>query len=524
MTPVGRVILVGAGPGAPGLITVKGLYYLRRADVVLYDRLIGHALLNEAPSQAKLIDVGKIPRSSQNPQHEINRQLIEYARAGKLVVRLKGGDPFVFGRGSEELDACRAAGVACDVVPGISSALAAPAAASIPVTLRGVARHFTVLTAHEETGELPDYDFDALSKLDTLVVLMGLRTLLSLTTRLIDAGRATDTPAATIASATTPAQRVVNGTLADIADRVEVAGLSSPVVTVIGAVAARADDVAAQADDVVNILNENSERDRAKRLTGRRVVVTQADTTSSNLHRLLRAHGAEVVHCPLIAIETEQMTNLISNAIDELRGGRFDWLVFTSVHGVRSFWSLLHAAGCDARTVGRARVAALGKGTAAVLSEYGLHADLVPKRALATELAGELIERIKDERANEPRVLFPRGNLALPTVHDKLTAAGCTVIDPIVYRTHSETLSDERRDRLFNGVDAILFCSPSAVEGFARQEIGIGNAITGCIGPTTAEAAKELGIRVDIVPQEPGSDGLVRALVAHYDALQEVTV
>ncbi len=524
MTAVGRVILVGAGPGDPGLITVKGLDYLRRADVVLYDRLIGHALLNQAPSRAMLIDVGKIPRNSQNPQHEINRQLIEHAQAGNLVVRLKGGDPFVFGRGSEELDACRAAGIACDVIPGISSALAAPAAAGIPVTLRGVARHFTVLTAHAETSELPDYDFDALAKLDTLVVLMGLRTLRSLTTRLIDAGRAPDTPAATIASATTPTQRVVTGTLADIADRVEAAGLSSPVVTVIGAVAARAEDVAFQVDDLAKILNENRERDHAKCLANRRVVVTQAETTSSNLHRLLHAHGAEVVHCPLIAIETEPMTDTIFNTIDELRDGRFDWLVFTSVHGVRSFWSLLRLAGCDARTVGHARVAALGKGTAVALSEYGLHADLVPKRALATELASELIERIRDEVVNEPRVLFPRGNLALPTVNNQLTAAGCTVVDPIVYRTHPQMLSDDQRDRLTNGVDAILFCSPSAVEEFARQEIEIGNAIIGCIGPTTADAAQGLGIRVDIVPQEPGSDGLVRALVAHYDALQEVAV
>ena len=524
MTAVGRVILVGTGPGDPGLITVKGLDYLRRADVVLYDRLIGHALLNEAPSRATLIDVGKIPRSSQNPQHDINRQLIEYARAGNLVVRLKGGDPFVFGRGSEELDACRAAGVACDVIPGISSALAAPAVAGIPVTLRGVARHFMVLTAHAETSELPDYDFDALAKLDTLVVLMGLRTLRLLTRCLIDAGRATDTPAATIASATTPAQCVVTGTLADIADRVEAAGLSSPVVTVIGAVAARAEGVATQVEGITDFLIENKQRDLTKRLAGRRVVVTQAETTSSNLHCLLHAHGAEIVHCPLIAIRTEPMTDTIFNTIDELRDGRFDWLVFTSVHGVRSFWSLLRSAGCDARTVGRARVAALGKGTAAALSEYGLHADLVPKRALATDLASELIERIRDDEANEPRVLFPRGNLALPTLHDKLTAAGCTVVDPIVYRTHSKALSDEQCDRLTNGVDAILFCSPSAVEGFARQQIEIGNAIIGCIGPTTADAAKEHGIRVDIVPQEPGSDGLVSALAAHYDALQEVTV
>ncbi len=524
MTAGGRVILVGAGPGDPGLITVKGLDYLRRADVVLYDRLIGHMLLNEALTGAMLIDVGKMPRSSQNPQHDINQQLIEYARAGKLVVRLKGGDPFVFGRGSEEVDVCRAAGIACDVIPGVSSALAAPAAAGIPVTLRGVARHFTVLTAHAETGEIPDYDFDGLAKLDTLVVLMGLRALRPLTRRLIKAGRNADTSAATIASATTPAQRVVTGTLANIADRVDAAGLSSPVVTVVGSVAARADDVAAHAEDIVNRMDEEDRRHHMRALAGRRVVVTQAETTSSNLHRLLHAHGAEIVHCPLIAIATEPMTDSLRNVFDELRDGCFDWLVFTSVHGVRSFWQLLRAAGYDARTVGRARVTALGKGTAAALSEFGLHADLVPIRALATELASELIGRIEEEKLSNPRVLFPRGNLALPTMKDNLTTTGCTVIDPIVYRTHPQALSHEQRARLNDGVDAILFCSPSAVESYARQQIEVGNAIIGCIGPTTADAANELGIRVDIVPREPGSDGLVRALVAHFDALQEVTV
>jgi len=517
MSASGRVVLVGAGPGDPGLITVKGLQYLRRADVVLYDRLIGAPLLEEASSMATLIDVGKIPRSKQNPQQQINRQLVEHAQAGKLVVRLKGGDPFVFGRGSEELDACRAAGLACDVIPGISSALAAPAAAGIPVTLRGVARHFTVLTAHAETGELPDYDFDALAKLDTLVVLMGLRTLRTLTQRLIECGRASDTPAATIASATLPSQRVVCGTLADIAERVSTAGLSAPVVTVIGAVAARAETVA-------EMFNTDNESSATHGLAGRRVVVTQAETTSSHLQQLLKAEGAEVVHCPLIAIEVEPVTDAIAAAIGELKSANFDWLVFTSVHGVRSFWQLLRAGGGDARTIGQARVAALGQGTAAALREVGLHADLIPKRALATALADALIERRGTDGVGPPRVLFPRGNLALPTVKDKLTADGWTVVDPVVYTTYPQALDRSQHDTLAGGVDAILFCSPSAVEGFAAQGVDHEEAIIGCIGPTTAAAAREHGIHVDVVPSEPGSDGLVQALVDHYDALREVVV
>jgi len=517
MSADGRVVLVGAGPGDPGLITVRGRHYLRCADVVLYDRLIGATLLDEAEATAKLIDVGKIPKSKQNPQHEINRQLIEHAQAGKLVVRLKGGDPFVFGRGSEELDACRAAGVACEVIPGISSALAAPAAAGIPVTLRGVARHFTVLTAHAETGDLPEYDFDALVKQDTLVVLMGLRTLSTLTQRLIESGRASDTPAATIANATLPSQRVVSGTLADIAERVAAAELKSPVVTVIGTVAARAENVAAMFDatDEPHVMHG---------LAGRRVVVTQAETTSSHLQQLLKAKGAEVVHCPLIAIEVEPVTDAIAAAIDELQHGHIDWLVFTSVHGVRAFWQLLRTIGGDARAIGRARIAALGQGTAAALREIGLHADLIPRRALATELADELIELNESEGVGRPKVLFPRGNLALPTIKSKLTGSGFTVLDPVVYRTHRQAPNQEQRETIMGGVDAILFCSPSAVEGFAAQGINHDGAIIGCIGPTTAAAAHEHGIRVDVVPSEPGSDGLVRALVDYYDALQEVVV
>jgi uroporphyrin-III C-methyltransferase len=230
------VHLVGAGPGDPGLITARGLELLRRAHVVVHDRLIGPELLHEVRAGAELVDVGKGAGHAALSQEEINRLLVDRARAGHDVVRLKGGDPFVFGRGSEELSACREAGVRCEVVPGVSSAIAAPAAAGIPVTARGIARSFAVVTAHQ-AGESGEHDVAPLAGVDTIVVLMGRSSLPSFTARLIAAGRDPDTPAACIQSATTPAQRVTLATLATIADAAERDGLEAPIVTVIGAVA-----------------------------------------------------------------------------------------------------------------------------------------------------------------------------------------------------------------------------------------------------------------------------------------------
>lgn len=513
----GQVTLVGAGPGDPELITVKGLARLRTADVVLYDRLVGDALLKEVPVGATLIDVGKIPGVERNSQSEINRQLVTQALLGKAVVRLKGGDPLVFGRGSEEIDACREAGIAVEVIPGISSALAAPAMAGIPVTLRGIARSFTVITAHAKTGELPDYDFDALARMETLVVLMGLRTLDALAKKLIDAGLSAETPVATIANATMPQQEIVTGSLSKIAGNVRAAGLAAPVVTVIGAVAIRA----ANAIQIASLC-----KSELSGLKGRRVVVTQAASTSSNLQRLLSAQGAQVVHCPLIEIGMVGPNDEIRSAVDGLRAGRFDWVVFTSVHGVRAFWQQVQSLRWDARVFGRARLAALGHGTAAELAQAGLQADLIPAEALATSLVASIKKELfeNDTCEGEASVLFPRGNLALPTVKQGLAACGFEVVDPIVYETHPVEMLTRQRRMFELGFDALVFCSPSAVDGFVRQQIVMNGAVVGCIGPTTAAAARAHGLQVDVVPDRPGSGGLVAALAQHFSSMHEVQV
>ena len=507
----GMVSLVGAGPGDPGLITVKGLDRLRKADVVLFDRLIPESILSEARTDALLIDVGKIPGSVCNPQSRINDLIVEHGLRGKRVVRLKGGDPFVCGRGSDEVDVCRQRGLPCEIISGISSALAVPAAAGVPLMSRGIAQSFAVITAHAASGKLPDHDFAALTKIDTLVVLMGLANLGEVTTRLIAAGQDANTPVATVASGTTPQQRTVTGTLATIAEDVHAAALRSPVVTVIGEVArfAEAEDVSKSIEDLP--------------LLGKRVIVTQAESTSSNLQRLLADRGANVLHCPLIGIEYPPPADSVAEAIATLRRGDFDLVAFTSVHGARAFWHAVESLGLDARVFARAHVAALGEGTAGELQKHGIKADLIPSIATAERFVEENDAYLADQRRAprqpapiKPRVLFPHGDLALPTLKRGLEERGYEIVDPIVYRTTAATPDEPTIEELNNGYDAVLFCSPSAVVGFEHLSIPVRSALVGCIGPTTAAAARERGLTVDIVPDKPGSLELVKALAGRF--------
>jgi uroporphyrinogen III methyltransferase/synthase len=417
----GTVFLVGAGPGDPGLITVKGLQALRRADVVLYDRLIARELLDECKPGAGIISVGKHPQRTALSQARINALLVAHARAGRTVVRLKGGDPFVFGRGAEEAAACRDADIDCVVIPGVTSAVAVPAAAGVPVTHRRVSRSFVVVTGHTEDGaEAPPHDYSALARIDTVVLLMGRASLRATTRALIAAGRDPATPAACVASGATIRQRVVTGTLGTIADEAERAALAAPVVTVIGPTAAFAAEQA----------NGRDVGHTQHLLAGHRSAVTQAAASSRELRRLLAEAGADVPACPPMRVAYPTVTPELDETIAMLF--TFDWVVFTSAYGVRGLWRRLEAVGCDARDLGRSRVAAIGPGTARALRAYGVVADLVPPSHTPEGLLAALLAA--DSLAGR-RVLLPHGSRASPTVADGLRDAGAVVAAHVVYRT-----------------------------------------------------------------------------------------
>jgi uroporphyrinogen III methyltransferase/synthase len=501
----GTVYLVGAGPGDPGLVTVRGYDMLRRADVVLHDTLSPPELLAACRPEAQLIDVGKVPGQRFNGQETIHALMIREARRGRTVVRLKGGDPFVFGRGLEELRACRRAGISCVVIPGISSALAIPAVVGVSVTHRGVSRSFAVITGRtKDRRELPDHDYTALAAMDTVVLLMGRSNLKAITDALIAHGKHPETPAVAVAAGTTPQQQVVNATLATIAAEADRAALKHPVTTVIGETAAFARQQMAWYPT-----------DRLDRpLYGRRIALTQAVTSTSELRGRLASLGARIVDIPLIRVEYPDRAPGIDGAIRRLR--RFNWILFTSVHAVRGFWRRLDANGLDARALGNCAVAAVGPGTARELRGRGVIADLVPRAHHSAGLHAKMAPYIVP---GETRILLPQGNQSLPHLRRALLAAGAGVCSGVVYETRAADLSESALGRLRQGVDVVVFCSPTAVRRFHELALdGGASALFACIGETTARAARACGCRVDILPDRSGTRGLVEALRCHFSS------
>lgn len=489
---VGIVYLVGAGPGDPGLITVRGRELLRCADVVVYDRLSSPELLAFARRDAELVDVGKARGKQQATQMEINEVLVSGARRGQTVVRLKGGDPFVFGRGFEEWQACRAAGVPCVVVPGVSSAIAGPGAVGIPVTARGFSKSFAVITAEGAGGINPEHDFEALSKIDTLIILMGRAALPSVVQSLIDAGRSPETSTACIEQATTASQKSVFATLITLVAAVEREGLQAPMVTVIG--------------NVAGLAQEELSNERLP-LLSKRVLITRARSSSRELERTLTARGARVISCPLIRIDYAKRESN-ENVIAKL--GKYDWIVFTSQHAVRGFFKRLRTCGGDARALAECRLAVIGKATARALSRYELKADFQPATAGADALVSEL-KRI-DPEIGSRRILFPCGDIARKTVPNELRECGASVDELIVYSTAAIVPSPAVRNLIADGLDAMIFCSSSAVRQFVALRLPHSEAIVACIGPTTAAAARELGLEVGVVADTASAEGLVDSL------------
>jgi uroporphyrinogen III methyltransferase/synthase len=508
MNPPGKVWLIGAGPGDPGLMTVAGAAALAEAEVVVYDRLVNAQLLELAPSSAERIFVGKEAGAHALRQEEINALLVEKARQGKRVARLKGGDPYVFGRGGEEAEALAVAGVPFEVVPGVTSAVAVPAYAGIPVTHRGLASSFAVVTGHEDPAkEETAVDWSKLATgVDTLVFLMGAATLPQIVEKLVEHGRPTATPVAVIRWGTTPAQQVVTGTLADIVRRVKQARLEPPAVTVVG--------------EVVRLRETLRWFDspQARPLFGKRVLVTRTRQQASALSDLLRQEGAEPIELPALELVPRDDPRRLERALGALARGRYQWVVFTSANGVDIFFQRLKEAGRDARAFAGARVCAIGPGTAAALAARGLQADLVPEEFVAESV----VEALRPHLRLGDRVLVPRAESARPELVEGLRSCGAEVAEATLHRAAvPKEAPPEALRRLRAGeVDVVTFASSSAVKNLLKllrsDMTPLKRPLIACIGPVTARTAREAGLEVGVEAKEHTIPGLVAALREHF--------
>ncbi|MGE5508820.1 MAG: uroporphyrinogen-III C-methyltransferase [Chitinophagales bacterium] len=514
----GKVYLIGAGPGDPGLLTLKGRACLEAAEVVVYDRLAGERILDWVAPGAELIYVGKESSHHAMTQDQINAVLAEKAAAGKIVARLKGGDPYVFGRGGEEGEYLRERGLAFEVVPGVSSSIAAPAYAGIPVTHRGVASSFSVITGHEDPQKaVSALKWDKLATAtDTLVFLMGMENLPGIVERLKENGRPASTPVALVRWGTTLRQETLTGTLGDIVARAEAQAFGSPAVIVVG--------------EVVNlrpVLNwfENQP------LFGRRVVVTRARAQASRLSEALAGLGAEPLEFPAIRVAPPRDEAPLAQAAAE--AGTYQWAVFTSANGVEAFFAALGKLGKDARAFGGVRVAAIGSETAAALLRHGLIADAVPDEFRAEGLLEALPEDLGGQR-----ILLARAAEAREVLPQELRRRGAVVDEVAAYQTvagEGGARAHELVAALTAGeVDAVTFTSSSTVRFFLAQ---LGEAAApgapeadrlaaarrllegvalASIGPITTETARQLGLSIDVEAAEYTIPGLVAALVEHF--------
>jgi len=478
------VHLVGAGPGDPGLLTVRAAELIARADVILYDRLIPERALDGARADAVLIYVGKEGGGPQMPQEEINRLIVEHGRAGREVVRLKGGDPFVFGRGGEEALVCFEAGIPFTVVPGITAGVAAPAYAGVPVTHRELASGVAFVTGHENP-EKPEtaLDWPALAAFPgTLVFYMGVRALPRIASQLVAGGRSAEEPVAVVEQGTLPGQRTLLATLGTVAERATAEGIRAPAITLVGPVAG---------------LREQLAWLERRPLSGRSVTVTRARPQASALAGRLRELGATVVEAPAIRVEP------VAASLPALEG--FDLVCVTSPNGAHELWARLEAAGLDARALAGAQLAAIGPGTARALLERGLRADVVPARAVAEGL----VEALADVPVR--RALLVRGREGRDVLPEALRSRGAEVEVLVLYETVAEPIAEAERAL---AADYVTFTSASTVRYFLDGAGGTPSGRIVSIGPATSAALREAGLEPDLEAAPHTPDGLVEALVA----------
>lgn len=495
-----KVWLVGAGPGDPGLLTLRGRECLGEADVVVYDALANPAFLSFAKNGAELIYAGKVAGNHAKPQDEINALMANEAKKGKNVVRLKGGDPYIFGRGSEEADYLRARGIPFEEVPGVSSAIAAPAYAGIPLTDRRAASALSIITGHESDLNQGAHNWRAYAESGaTLVFLMGMRNLERICRNLADAGLAKDTPAAVIYRGCTPAQKSVQGTLADLSEKVARAGLTNPAVIVIG--------------KAVSFREKLSWYENLP-LFGKRIAITRARASASGMARQLALLGAEVFECPLLKIEPAEDYGPLDKVIENVAD--YAWVIFTSANGVKYFFERLARAGRDCRTLAGAQIAAIGPGTAEELARHGLIADLLPKKFVAESVAEAILEK---GPVRGKRVLLPRAQEAREVLPEILRENGAIVDVAPAYRSVAE---DDVAFPDLRELDCICFASSSTVRNFLiifspDQVREAKNAALAAIGPITANALEEAGLSVDIMPREYTIPALIDAIVEYFN-------
>jgi uroporphyrinogen III methyltransferase / synthase len=494
-----KVYLIGAGPGDIGLVTLRAKECIQNADVIVYDHLANPDTLGWARDDAEIIYAGKEPGESRPSQQEINSLLIQKAREGKEVVRLKGGDPFVFGRGAEEAQAIAAAGIPFEIVPGITSSIAGPAYAGIPVTHRAHNSHVTFFTGHEDPAKTESaIDYAALAKLGgTQVMLMGVERLGSVTDEMIKHGVRGDLPVALVRWATTGQQETLTGTLQDIAQKAAASGFAAPAVAVFGEVVALRDH-----------LNWYEKENRP--LLGKRVVVTRTRKQASVLSNKLRALGAHIIELPTIRIEPPTDLREFAELVQDAH--IYDWIVFTSANGVEAFFHIFFKLYDDAREIGGARIAAIGPATAQRVKDFHLHVDLQPQEFIAEDVVREFQKQGSIENL---KILVVRAEKARDVLPKELSALGAIVDEAFAYRTVPETrdTSGARRQLAREGADLITFTSSSTVENFLALGLPWPKGMqVASIGPITSKTARDHGLKIDVEAKRHDIDGLVEAI------------
>jgi uroporphyrinogen III methyltransferase/synthase len=501
----GIVYLVGAGPGDPGLLTVKGLSCIQKADVIVYDRLVSDKILAQAPEQAEMIYVGKSPDNHALVQEEINLLLVRKAQEGKTVTRLKGGDPFLFGRGGEEAETLVDHGIRFEIVPGITSALSVPAYAGIPVTHRDYTSAVCIVTGNEDPLKADsDLEWDKIAKsAGTLVFLMGMANLGSICQRLQENGRTPETPVALIRWGTRPEQKTLTGTLSTIEELARVNGFSNPAVIIVG--------------EVVK-LRERLSWIEKRPLFGKRILVTRARGQASMLTKAVEELGGDTTEFPTIRIVSPPAEDIqmLDDAIRQI--SEYQWVIFTSVNGVNAFFKRLDALDMDVRDLKGPQICAVGPLTAEELRKKGLRTSYVPELYRAEEMIDGLMDKIKPG----DKVLLARADIARKVLPEALTTMGAETDDVVAYCTEpvkDDGAGERMRRKLIDGkIDIITFTSSSTVKNFLqlvgadsipewRQNVKIAS-----IGPVTSETVRNLGLTVDVEAEEYTIDGLVKSL------------
>ncbi len=506
---IGKVYLVGAGPGDPGLLTLRGKYLLEKAQAVVYDYLANKKLLKHVSKTAELIYVGKKGGGLHAyTQEGINNLLVEYGKAGKMIVRLKGGDPFIFGRGAEEIEELVAAGVPFEVVPGVTSATAAATYAGIPITHRKYTASVAFITGHEDPSKKEsNIRWDKLATgAGTLVIFMGIKNLPIITRKLIENGRDPKTPVAVVRWASTPEQQSVEGTLETITEVVQQAGIKPPALIVVG--------------EVVK-LRKTIDWYEKRPLFGKRIVVTRTREQASELVALLEEHGADCIEYSTINIEPVDDYTILDRELGDI--SCCGWVLFTSLNAVTYFFRRLNVLGLDARALAGVKIAVVGRATGDELLKYGIKVDLIPEKFTGEGLAEALIA----QGVMGSKILLPRAVKARDVLPEMLTEAGAeVVVAPVYQNVPPKGRKNELREELEEkGVDMVTFTSSSTVTNFltmvdatSDEDLNqlLGDVSIAAIGPITAETVKDSNLNVDVQPERYTIPDMVNAIVDHY--------